>query len=290
MCIILSSDPCDAQKAVEQKTTGDKSPNINAPNASSVSVTYGPSDEQLNDVKALLTTYLQNIKDDREKNDLLQKTLLDTVYLNNVNKDQLDTLIRLKHKDIFHSSTEDAKAFANQLMADLEMKKIKLEGLKNDSSGTIKKLYLKWRPFFEFFLTTIDSRIDELVKRDNKIQFDKNESSPIVYDVDKAKYIRTLLRSVHIDGKSSFLITYEPGEVSEGLCTKDLKIIISKRGQELIVFEFTEEGINLKPIYRKYKDFCISIKMDDPLSDIKLREKTVDTINLLVTSAYISRD
>jgi hypothetical protein len=247
----------------------------------------------------LITSYIEDIRTakerekndkEREKNELFQKAVLDKMYLNNANKVELDEFIRLKYQDIFHSSTEDAIKFADKLIADLEIKKKKLGDLKNNSSIQINKLYLKWRPFFDFFLSALDNRIDELSKKDKNIQYDKNESSPIVYDVDKVKYIRTLLRSLHIDGKSSFLIAYEPGEVSEGICTKDLVIIISKRGQELIVFKFTEESIIMEPVYKKYNDFRASTKTDDPLNETNLREKTIEAINLLISSAYISRD
>ena len=50
MSVISFSDPCCAQKAVEQKTTGDQSPNINAPSAKSVTVTYGVSEKTLRDL------------------------------------------------------------------------------------------------------------------------------------------------------------------------------------------------------------------------------------------------
>jgi hypothetical protein len=50
MSIISFSKPCDAQKVAEQKTTGDKSPNIYAPDAKKISVTYGVPEKLVSDL------------------------------------------------------------------------------------------------------------------------------------------------------------------------------------------------------------------------------------------------
>lgn len=72
MSIISFPEPCDAQKATEQKTTGDKSPNIYAPNAKRISVTYGVSEKLVNDLMKQLNgkdKVIASLLDDlKEKN------------------------------------------------------------------------------------------------------------------------------------------------------------------------------------------------------------------------------
>jgi hypothetical protein len=72
MSIISFPEPCDAQKATEQKTTGDKSPNIYAPKAKQISVTYGVSEKFVNDLMQQLNgkdKIIASLLDDlKEKN------------------------------------------------------------------------------------------------------------------------------------------------------------------------------------------------------------------------------
>lgn len=238
-----------------------------------------------------ITSYVQDLRnaEENKKNELFQKTLLDTVYSNNANTQQLDELIRLKHQEIFLSSTEDAKKFASKLLADLELKKKGFMELSNSSSELVNRLYLKWKPFFDFVLLAFDDRIDQLSKQDDRIQYSKNGNNPIVYDVDEKKYTRTSLRGLNIEGKTLFHIVYDPGEVREGLCIKNLTVIIYEREYQAFKFHFSEDGITLDPDYKKYSGLGFHSKIDDPLTDEKLREKTIEAINLLISSSYIRR-
>lgn len=69
MSPILFSDPSYAQKSVEQKSTGDESPNIYAPQAKMLSITYGVSEkliidlmEQLKGKDKIIGSLLEDLK------------------------------------------------------------------------------------------------------------------------------------------------------------------------------------------------------------------------------------
>ena len=243
-----------------------------------------------------ITAYIQDIKDQRvqSKNEKFQKILLNSIYSDSINLDQLNELIELKHKDIFQSSTEEAEIFTKNLLADIEKKRKGLVELSDNSAAMIKKLYLKWKPFFDFVLATFDDRVDELLKHDNRIEYIKNSGNPklinpIIYDADLKQYGRTSLRNFTLrseKGVTGFNINYNPGQVREGLCIKELVMTISEGRYQAFQFHFTEDGIRLDPDYKRYK-MRVNSNMNDPLEDVELREKTIETINLLISSIYI---
>lgn len=237
-----------------------------------------------------ITSYVQNIQNKPilEKNENFQRTLLNSVYSNSVNKEQLDELIKLKHKEIFQSSTEDAEVFARKLLDDLETKKNDLEELSNNSSEMVNKLYLKWKPFWDFVVAAIDDRVNELIKSDNRLKLDTGGHNPIISDVDLRKYGPTSLRSISNEGKTLFSSYYEPGQVREGLCIKDLYMIFRERGGYVAFqFHFSEDKVALSPVYKRYSKLNAHTNLNDPLEDEEFRRTTIEAINLLISSSYI---
>ena len=97
------------------------------------------------------------------------------------------------------------------------------------------------------------------------------------------------MRGLSINDKALFNIVYDPGQVREGLCIRNLTVIIYEREYQVFKFHFSEEGITLDPDDKKYRELGFHSNLDDPLKDIQLREKTIEIINLLISSSYINR-
>ena len=89
-----------------------------------------------------------------------------------------------------------------------------------------------------------------------------------------------------MEGKTLFRIIYDPGQVREGLCIKELVMTIYEGDDQAFKFHFTKNGVILDPDYKKYSMYVQS-NLDDPLEDVKLRKKTIEAINLLISSSYI---
>jgi len=225
-------------------------------------------------------------KEVQAKNEKFQQTPLKTVRSNSPNTEQLDDLIKPNHKEIFLSSSEDAKKFVKNLLADLDTRNNELQRLSNNSSELVNKLYLKWKPFFNFVIAAFDDRINELNKHDDRINYTKNGRVPIVYDVDLEKYESAGLRKFEMEGKTLFRIIYDPGQVREGLCIKELVMTIYEKDYQAFQIHFTKNGVILDPDYEKYS-MHVQSNISDPLEDVKLREKTIEAINLLISSSYI---
>jgi hypothetical protein len=236
-----------------------------------------------------ITSYVQDIKNKEFQNKIqkFQKTLINTVYSQSIDTEQLNELIRLKHKEIFQSSTVDAEKFANKLLTDLDQKKKELDNLSNNTNQLIRKLYLKWKPFYDFVLSSFDDRVNELIKHDDKVNYDQNDGYTIVYDADIEKHPTYSLRRFEKHGKTLFKINFYPGAVREGLCIKNLTMIIYEQGYQVFKFHFTEDGIILDPDYKKYRMFNANTKKDNPLEDEEFRNKTIEAINLLISSSYL---
>ena len=100
------------------------------------------------------------------------------------------------------------------------------------------------------------------------------------------KYTSAGLRKFEMEGKTLFRIIYDPGQVREGLCIKELVMTIYEGDDQAFKFHFTKNGVILDPDYKKYSMY-IQSNMDDPLEDVKLRKKTIEAVNLLISSSYI---
>lgn len=225
-------------------------------------------------------------KEFQAKNEKFQQTPLNTVSSNSANTEQLDEQIKPNHKEIFLSSTEDAKKFVKNLLADLDTRNNELQRLSSNSSELVNKLNLKWKPFFNFVLAAFDDRINELNKHDDRINYTKSGRVPIVYDVDLEKYTSAGLRKFEMEGKTLFRIIYDPGQVREGLCIKELVMTIYEGDDQAFKFHFTKNGVILDPDYKKYR-MHVQSNINDPIEDVKLRKKTIEAINLLISSSYI---
>ncbi|MGD9354024.1 MAG: hypothetical protein PVI72_13940 [Desulfobacterales bacterium] len=219
-------------------------------------------------------------------NEKFQQTPLKTVSSDTANTEQLDEQIKPIHKEIFLSSTEDAKKFVKNLLADLDTRNNELQGLSNNSSELVNKLNLKWKPFFNFVIAAFDDRINELNKYDDRINYTKSGRVPIVYDVGLEKYTSAGLRKFEMEGKTLFRIIYDPGQVREGLCIKELVMTIYEGDDQAFKFHFTKNGVILDPDYKKYR-MHVQSTINDPIEDVKLRKKTIEAINLLISSSYI---
>lgn len=229
-----------------------------------------------------ITSYVKD-KQDNE----FQQAVLKGIYSNSVDMKQLDEFIQLKYRDIFNSSTEDASAFAKKLLNELDKNKDKFIDLSKQSEEVIRKLYLKWKPFYEFMLSTIDNRIGELAKYDNTIEYHKIGHNPIIYDAELKQYTLTALRYLNIKGKTSFMIYYQPGIVRQGLLIKNFVITFTEPPYHAFELEFSEDGISLNPDYKKYNMLRSRTINDDPLDDTEFKEKTIQAINILISSSYI---
>lgn len=225
-------------------------------------------------------------KEVQAKNEKFQQTPLNTVSSNTANTEQLDEQIKPIHKEIFLSSNEDAKKFVKNLLADLNTRNNGLQRLSNNSSEMVNKLNLKWKPFFNFVIAAFDDRINELNKYDDRINYTKSGRVPIVYDVSLEKYTSAGLRKFEMEGKTLFRIIYDPGQVREGLCIKELVMTIYEGDDQAFKFHFTKNGVILDPDYKKYS-MHVQSNINDPIEDVKLRKKTIEAINLLITSSYI---
>jgi hypothetical protein len=89
-----------------------------------------------------------------------------------------------------------------------------------------------------------------------------------------------------MEGKTSFRIIYDPGQVREGLCIKELVMTIYEGDDQAFKFHFTKNGVILDPDYKKYR-MHVQSNINDPIEDVKLRKKTIEAINLLISSSYI---
>ena len=232
-----------------------------------------------------------HVQDNKNKefqavNEEFQKAKINTVISDSSDTEQVDELMNPKYKDIFLSANEDAKIFVKNLLADKDTKNNGLQKLSNNSSEMVKKLSLKWKPFFDFVLAAFDDRINELNKYDDRINYTKNGRIPIVYDVGLEKYSNAGLRKFEMEGKTLFRITYDPGQVKEGLWVKELVMTIYEGDDQAFKFHFTKNGVILDPDYKKYSMYVQS-NMNDPLEDVKLRKKTIEAVNLLISSSYV---
>jgi hypothetical protein len=225
-------------------------------------------------------------KEVQVKNEEFQKAKINTVSSYSSDTEQVGELMNPNYKDIFLSANEDAKIFVKNLLADRDTKNNGLQKLSNNSSELVKKLNLKWKPFFDFVLAAFDNRIYELNKQDDRINYTKSGRIPIVYDVDLEKYTSEGLREFEMEGKTLFRIIYDPGQVKDGLCVKELLMTIYEGDNQAFKFHFTKNGVILDPDYKKYRVYVQS-NINDPIEDVKLRKNTIEAINLLITSSYI---
>ena len=115
-------------------------------------------------------------KEVQAKNEEFQKAKINTVSSDSFDTEQVDELMNPKYKEIFLSENEDAKIFVKNLLADRDTKNNGLQKLSNNSSEMIKKLSLKWKPFFDFVLAAFDDRIYELSKQDDRINYTKSQN------------------------------------------------------------------------------------------------------------------
>ena len=151
-----------------------------------------------------IASHVQDNKNKKvlSENEKFQQTPLNTVSSITANTEQLDEIIKPIHKEIFLSSTEDAKKFVKNLLADSDTRGNESQGLSNNSSGLVNKLNLKWKPFFNFVLSAFDDRINELNKYDDRINYTKSGRVPIVYDVGLEKYTSAGLRKFEMEDKN----------------------------------------------------------------------------------------
>ena len=91
-------------------------------------------------------------KEVQAKNEKIQKAKPNTVISDSSDTEQVDELMNPKYKEIFLSENEDAKIFVKNLLADKDTMNNGLQKLSNNSSEMIKKLSLKWKPFFDLCL------------------------------------------------------------------------------------------------------------------------------------------
>ena len=235
-----------------------------------------------------IASHVQNnkSKEVQAKNEEFQKAKINTVSSDSFDTEQVDELMNPKYKEIFLSANEDAKIFVKNLLADRDTKNNGLQKLSNKSSELVNKLNLKWKPFFDFVLAAFDDRIYELSKQDDRINYTKSGRVPIVYDVDLEKYTSEGLREFEMEGETLFRITYDPGQVKNGLFVKELLMTIYEKDNQAFKFHFTKNGVILDPDYKKYRVYVQS-NIDDPIDDVKLRKNTIEAINFLITSLYI---
>ena len=226
-------------------------------------------------------------KEVQTKNEEFRKKTQKTASSDSSDTEQVDELMNPKYKKIFLSENEDAKIFVKNLLADKDTKNNGLQKLSDNSSEMVKKLNLKWKPFFDFVLAAFDDRIYELSKQDDRINYTKSGGVPIVYDVDLENYTSAGLREFEMEGRTLFRITYDPGQVKDGLWVKELLISIYEGDNQAFKFHFTKNGVILDPDNKKYR-FYVQSNINDPIEDVKLRKNTIEAINLLITSSYIS--
>jgi hypothetical protein len=154
-------------------------------------------------------------RDDQRNQENTIKRFVDIFTRREFNTKDLEEITTLLYKDIYRSSPEDAKKWAQNLISSSSEKQEEIKSISAKGEELGSKLLLKWQPLYTVILKEFDDRIYEL-ERKNMVKSLKQDSKQSIVTVNKVTTPRVVVRKALFPNGHSIEIFLFPAEVKNG--------------------------------------------------------------------------
>lgn len=203
--------------------------------------------------------------------------------------EDIKELISLKYKEIFKSSEEDAKKWTNKFLSSLPERKSDVDSLLIKGEELANKLRLKWQPLYDYILLQIDTRINELMKKDENIKFQKYDLDIISIDSSRRP---GRIREIEFTNGCHIRIQVYPAQIQNGLLTEFPIITFAEISNQLtspvFMIGFFEDNFEIDSVNKRYEDIEFTTQ-NDPLDNEEFKNKLSEAINKIITSVYMHK-
>lgn len=242
-----------------------------------------------------IASYLVEIKEQnaaKERGKTMQNQIIDLgkqltdIFMNReLNTKDIEEIILLRFKEIFNSSEEDAKKFAESLSLPEKLEEMKSLSLKGQELGI--KLLLKWKPLYDFVRKNFDDRIYELERKNMIKSFNKDNEQEIV-SIERPAKTNTVIRNIIFPNGNQLRVQLFSGEIKSSQLVANPRITIeqitSTHSYPLFYIDFRDSYIQLY-LFNPSKSF--TTEKDDPLSDEEFRTKVTEAISNSIQLVYL---
>lgn len=227
----------------------------------------------------------------REKDQ--QQKKFESIIISEISKnkteDDLKEFIALKYKEVFNSSEKDAIKWADNLVNTLKNKRGLQEELSKKAIEMVEVFRMKWEPLYNYILQQFDVRIETLVKKGIKIQYEKNDVD--IVKVNPALGSGGIVRKAKFDNNWEIWVEVRAASIENGKLSQYPILFIHKayKGsyQTAITIDFSENSFSISPNDMKYKEYVGSTSAKDPLEDGDFRNKVDGVVNEVIASMMI---
>jgi hypothetical protein len=206
----------------------------------------------------------------------------------NKTEEDLKEFIALKYKEVYNSSEKDAIGWADNLVNNLKNKKELQEELSKKAIKVSGVFRMKWEPFYNYILQQFDTRIEALIKKGIKIQYEKNDVD--IIKVNPALGNGGVVRKAKFDNNWEIWVEVRAASIENSKLSQYPIIFIHKafKGsyQRAVTIGFGENNFSVGPDDMRYKEYG-GTSVKDPLEDSDFRDKVDGVINEVIASMVI---
>ena len=216
----------------------------------------------------IITT--QTNRDREESEQSFQDAVLKALYNQNADYKDLQELIKLKYKDVFLSTEQEADQWVEDFLNKLSQMRVKQETLKDENQMLVAKLELQWGPLYKYLLTSFDKRAEGLASRLENISIESHDA-PLVKS-DQVNQSQVYLRNITFPNGNQLKVQVHTAVVEHGMVTWYPNLIFSestKGGQNTVfVVTFRDNQFELSGGHPRHQGFIDEVKSQaDPLGN-----------------------
>lgn len=216
----------------------------------------------------IITT--QTNRDREESEQSFQDAVLKALYNQNADYKDLQELIKLKYKDVFLSTEQEADQWVEDFLNKLSQMRVKQETLKDENQMLVAKLELQWGPLYKYLLTSFDKRAEGLASRLENISIESHDA-PLVQS-DQVNQSQLYLRNITFPNGNQLKVEVHTAVVEYGIVTWYPNLIFSestKGGQNTVfVVTFRDNQFELIGGHPRHQGFIDEVKSQtDPLGN-----------------------
>jgi len=216
-----------------------------------------------------------------------REAVIEGLYSQNIKYQELEQLLKLKYKDAFSSTENEAKQWASEFLASLPQKREDEKNLRNQSNKLVNKLELRWSPLYQFIIKSFDTRVQELTKASLGTLVESKDIHLVTnYQVNQTQ---TILRSFNFSNGNSLSMKVYTAVVDNGKITCYPNVIFTEhlRDASTTVFSvnFRQDYFELQAGHPRHEDYIKRLRTyGDPLDDSNF----VEMLNVAINHAFES--
>lgn len=236
----------------------------------------------------IITTQANQERERTERD--FRDAVLTGLYNQNADYKDFEELLKLKYRDVFLSTEQEAKQWVKDFLNRLSRMRTEQETLKDKDQILVAKLEVEWGPLYKYLLTSFDKRAEELATRFENIIIESQDERLVKSD--QANQSQLHLRKVTFPNGNQLTVKIHTAVVENGMVTWYPNLIISestKGGQNTVfVITFRAKEFALSVGHPRHRGFIDEVKSQtEPLANQHFLEGIKKALNRAFESGFL---